>query len=107
MTDWEKLADEIEKIVDGSVNDLLQGEAPKYKAVVKDLAKDFAQAQIRMRTGTDSERAVAREDLKYLSLSLRSHAAESGLELTAAGIDTFKRVIAVVARTLLATAIKL
>ena len=61
MSDWEKLAEELEAIVSESVKDLLQGEAPKYKAVVKDLATDFAQAQVRMRRGTDSERAVARE----------------------------------------------
>lgn len=107
MSDWEKLADEIEDIVGDSVKDLVEGEAPKYKVAVKELAKDFAKAQLRMRRGSEVEQAVARQDLKYLSASLRSKVAESGLELTANGIDTLKRVIGVVARTLLVTAIKL
>jgi len=107
MSEWEKLAEELETIVDGSVKGLLQGEAPKYKAILKELAKDFAKAQVRMRRGSEIERATARQDLKYLSASLQSRIAETGLEMTETGIDTLKRVVLVVARTLLATAIKL
>jgi len=107
MSEWEKLAEELEAIVDVSVKDLLSSEAPKYKAILKELAKDFAKAQVRMRRGSEIDRATARQDLKYLSASLQSRAAESGLEMTVTGVDTFKRIIGVVARTLLATAIKL
>ncbi len=107
MSEWEKLAEELEAIVDDSVKELLSSEAPRYKAAVKELAKDFAKAQVRMRRGSEIERASARQDLKYLSSSLQSRIAESGLEMTDTGIDTFKRIVGVVARTLLATAIKL
>lgn len=104
MNDWETLAAEIEDIVDGSVKGLVEGEAPKYKAGLKELAEDLAKAKLRTRTGGDDERALAREDLQYLYASLQSRAAEIGLEMTDTGVDTLKRVIGAVARTLLAAA---
>ncbi len=104
MTDWEKLASEIEEIVDSSVKDLIEGEAPKYKAGLKELAQDLAKTKLRTRTGDDDERALAREDLQFLYASLQSRAAEIGLEMTEAGVDTFKRVLGAVVRTLLVAA---
>lgn len=104
MTDWEKLASEIEEIVDGSLKGLVEGKMPKYKAGLKELAKDLAKTKLRTRKGSDDERALAREDLKFLYASFQSRAVEIGLEMSDAGVDTFKRVIGVVVRTLLAAA---
>ncbi|KKM82262.1 hypothetical protein LCGC14_1321300 [marine sediment metagenome] len=104
MNDWEKLAAELEGIVGESVKDLLESEAPKFKEGLKDLAKDLAKAKVQMHKGNDVERAVAREDFEFLTSSLQSRAAEAGLEMTEVALDTFKRVVQVVARTLLAAA---
>ena len=104
MTDWEKLASEIEDIVDGSVKGLVEDAAPKYKAGLKELAQDLAKAKLRTRKGDEAERALAREDLKYLNASLQSRAAEIGLEMSDTGVDTLKRVLGAVVRTFLAAA---
>ncbi len=104
VSDWETLAEEIEGIVGESVKGLLQSEAPKFKEGLKDLAKELAQAKVRMHKGSDAERAIAQEDFEFLTSSLQSRAAVAGLEMTEAALDTFKRVVQVVARTLMAAA---
>ncbi len=104
MSDWEKLAAEIEEIVDGSVKGLVEGASTKYKEGLKELAQDVAKAKLRTRKGSDDERALAREDLQFLYGSLQSRAAEMSLEMSEAGADTFKRVIGAVVKTLLVAA---
>lgn len=102
----DKLKTELADILEDAGKDFVQGQAEKWKAFSKAVAKDFAkEAYAARRANTVEERRQALESLEFLTADVHARIATAQLDLVDHGAKTLEKLLRVAAKVLISFAI--